>query len=456
MPVKEQGLRGLRRRALVAAGVLALTGVLGALAPGAHAAQAAHTAPAAGTDGAPGGAAGALELPEPTGPYRVGTLTRRLVDTKRQDPWRPRKGHHREVMVSFWYPAARAGWREAAPRTGRRATAPQMDPRSAAHFGSPLGAGSFNYGIPAGRVDWSATRTHARVNAPALQGTGIRPVVLYSSGLGDPRTWNTSLAEELASRGYVVVTMDHTYDSSEVRFPDGRLATSVLPDLARRSGTDVGAVLRKAMAARVADARFVLDRLEDLRRHHGKAPGSLPRGLADAMDLRHVGMAGHSAGGFTALQTLHDDRRVSAAVNMDGTLEYPTPGGGTQLSDLARSGVDRPYLLMGTDSPDSGDYRRQPSWLSLWRHSRGWHTDLTLTGSRHAVYTDAAPLLTGLARRGVVGWETVGEAIGSVRGERAVGVTRAYVVSFLDRFLRGRDDGLLDGPSSRFPEMRFG
>ncbi len=45
--------------------------------------------------------------------------------------------------------------------------------------------------------------------------------------------------------------------------------------------------------------------------------------------------------------------------------------------------------------------------------------------------------------------------IGDVRPERAVLATRAYVGSFLDRWLRGHDDRLLDGPSALFPEMRF-
>ncbi|MDT0448653.1 alpha/beta hydrolase family protein [Streptomyces hesseae] len=436
MPVNE---RALRRRALAAAGALALTGLLGAFAP--HARAAADGAPAASSAAA--GSRAHVRLPEPTGPFPVGTTTRHLVDTSREDPWHPGRGH-REVMIGLWYPAAHAGWRTA-PRT-----APHMERRAAAHFGSPGGSGHLGYRVPAGAVDWAATATHARVDAPAARGTGVRPVVLYSAGLGDPRTWNTSLVEDLASRGYVVVTVDHTYDSSEVALPGGRLAPSVLPGLAAKRGTNPGKVLRKAMKARVDDTRFVLDRLGD--RQHRLA---LPHGLAAAMDLRHVGMVGQSAGGFTAVQAMHDDRRIRAAVNMDGTMEFPGPKG---MSSASRDGVDRPFLLMGTDAADSGEYGRQPSWKALWQHSRGsggWRGDVTLTGSEHGAYTDAAALLPQLARRGVVPWGTVRGDVGSVRGERAVAVTRAYVASFLDRFLRGQNDGLLDRPSSRFPEVRY-
>ncbi|GHF10752.1 esterase [Streptomyces morookaense] len=423
MPVTDPQ-RALRRRALVAAGVLALTGLVSAFTPTAHAAAA---------------TAAASPLPAPTGPYPVGTTTRHLTDTARPDPWHPERGP-RQVMVSFWYPAARAQW-----RTAQR-VAPHMDTLSAAHFGSAKGAGAFNYGVPVGSVDWAATRTHAVVDAPVARGTRVRPVVLYSAGLGDPRTWNTSLVEELASRGYVVVTVDHTYDSSEVlltgtgpgRQGGRRLVESALPALARQHGTDPSAVLRKAMTARVDDTRFVLDVLDGHRQHPRP---ELPRTLTDAMDLHRIAMAGHSAGGFTALQAMHDDRRIGAAVDMDGTLAFPDGRPGS----VARDGVDRPFLLMGTESADSGSYRRQPSWAALWQHSRGWRGDLTLLGSRHGAYTDAAALLPGAASR-----EVLRKDVGTVRPERAVAATRAAVVTFLDRFLRGRESHMLDG----FPELR--
>ncbi|MFD0383726.1 hypothetical protein ACFQ2B_19405 [Streptomyces stramineus] len=129
------------------------------------------------------------------------------------------------------------------------------------------------------------------MDVPVARGVRSLPVVLYSAGLGDPRTWGTHLVADLASRGYVVVTVDHPYDASEVRFPDGRLVESVLPSLAGKPGTDVGAVLRKAVRARVDDTRSVLDALAGPALRRG-----LPHGLAQAMDLRRVGMAGHSAG----------------------------------------------------------------------------------------------------------------------------------------------------------------
>ncbi|MFI1970515.1 alpha/beta hydrolase family protein [Streptomyces cinnamoneus] len=439
MPAYEPRRRTPRTApAVVLLTAAALLGTSGAVAPGAEA--------RAGT--AAGGAPAAhrqarAHLPAPTGPYAVGTTSLHLVDPSREDPWvshRPR-----EVMVSLWYPAAEG--------PGTAARAPHMEPLAAAHFGADRGMAHRNYQVPAGSTDWAATPTHAREDAPALRG-GPRPVVLYSAGLGDPRTWNTGLVEDLASRGFVVVTVDHTYEASEVQFPGGRLAESVFPDRMEQPGLDISAMLHTSMTARVKDTSFVLDRLAALSagRHDHARP--LPRGLAESLDLGRVGMVGQSAGGFTAAQAMRDDPRIKAGINMDGQMDFPTTadGKGSELSPVARDGLDRPFLLMGS-SEGTGDNRR--SWTAFSQNTRGWLGRVTLKDSAHGAYTDAAPLLPQLARQGAVPAEVVTADIGTVRPERATAATRAYVASFFDRWLRGHDDHLLDGPSPRFPEMEY-
>ncbi|GAB7189062.1 esterase [Kitasatospora sp. Ki12] len=413
----------------VAAVLLAATATLGVVgAPGA-------VAEGRGTERQAG-----ARLPQPTGPYPVGTTSLQLTDDRRDDPWKP--GQHRKLAISFWYPTTR-------PATGND-RAPYMLPAAAGHFGSAGSVGQGDYGFEPGRTDWAGIRTHARADAPARPG-GKRPVVLYSAGFGDPRTWGTGLVEDLASRGYVVVTVDHTYDASEVAFPDGDLATSVFPELMAQPGLDIGALLRKTLQTRVDDTRFVLDRLAGLRHDD-----QLPAGLAASLDLDRIGMVGHSGGGSTALQTMHDDPRLKAGVNLDGQLHFPGPDGtGVHLSTVAEDGLTRPFLLMGTQNPDSGSYHRQPGWDALWQHSTGWHADVTLTGSRHGSYTDAQSLLPQLARQGAISGAKLTEDVGDVRPDRAVLATRSYVASFFDRWLRGHDDHLLDGPSPRFPEMGY-
>ncbi|MBE1531847.1 alpha/beta hydrolase family protein [Actinomadura algeriensis] len=352
-------------------------------------------------------AAAPVRLPAPTGRFAVGTVAVHLVDRDRRDPWKPERA--RELMVSLWYPAGRGG----------SGPAPQMTPKAAAHFGSATGAGTINLGVPAGAADWGATVGAARTGAPLDRRAGRPPVVLYSPGLGDPRTWNTALVQDLASRGYAVVTIDHTYESSEVEFPGGRLATSTLLESPPPTTPgEIAALLKKAMAARVADTRFVLDRLPGLDRRH----------FGGALDLRRVGMAGHSAGGFAAAQVMHDDRRVRAGINMDGQMDFPDGS----LSTVARDGLDRPLLFLRSDGNESVE----PSWAEFRRHTRGWTASMLLRGSRHASFTDASAVLPALARRGVEPSGGLAAAIGTVAPERAIAFQRTRTAAFFDRWLR--------------------
>ncbi|MFG2718950.1 alpha/beta hydrolase family protein [Streptomyces sp. NPDC048416] len=374
-----------------------------------------------------------VTLPAPTGPYPVGTTSLHLTDRSRPDPWVGSQPH-RELMVSVRYPA-----RDVAGH----ARAPQMLPGEAAGFDALNNLTD----IPKGRVDWAATRTHAYEQAPiAAHGARGFPVVLYSPGAADPRSLGTTLCDDLASRGYVVVMIDHTYDATAVEFPGGRVEKSVLPQefakAAKAGDEQVTALLKKSMSVRVADTRFVLDQL-----------GQLPGQLRGALDVGAVGMFGQSAGGFTAAQSLHDDRRIKAAADLDGVLGY------TQLDDdpanpssVGTDGVDRPLLLMGKEGDD---HHTVASWGAAWQHSSGWLRDLTLVGAEHASYTDMQSEIPQLATELGLSKQTVAANIGTVAAKQSVAAQETYVSAFFDRWLRGQDRHLLDGPSERFPQVRF-
>ncbi len=131
--------------------------------------------------------------------------------------------------------------------------APQLTPAEAGVFAEL--APHVRPGLPAAGVDWGATLTHGHVGAPPLPGR--RPVLLYSPGGGDSRTLGTTLAEDLASHGRVVVLVDHPGDASQVELPGG-IRVTVL------RGEPDPATFRTMVDTRVADLRLVLDRLGSL------------------------------------------------------------------------------------------------------------------------------------------------------------------------------------------------
>ncbi|MGW2485748.1 alpha/beta hydrolase family protein [Streptomyces sp. NPDC001606] len=370
-----------------------------------------------------------LALPTPTGPYRVGEVSLHLVDPARPDPWGQGKPH-RELMASVYYPAT---------RTAGRPPAPYMLPAAAAHFDRVTMNDYLGMQIPAGRADWADALTHAVLGAPVAAGLrGRLPVVVYSPGLGEPRTWDTTLVTDLASRGYAVVTVDNTYESPEVQFPDGSLATMVPP-------SDPDSYVRASLAVRVSDTSFVLDQLRLL--NSGRNPDAegqrLPDGLTGALDLSEVGMFGHSMGGTTAALAMDADRRITAGINMDGNLTYVDGS----LMPVAEHGLDRPFLLLGKDgATDTG-----PGWQAFRAHARGWTRQLTLRGSEHASFTDAEALLPQLHLPSKV---RIAD-LGTIAPATALRTEEAYVAAYFDHWLRGRNGRLLERPSARYPAMLF-
>ncbi|QKV98075.1 alpha/beta hydrolase [Streptomyces sp. NA02950] len=407
------------RRAVTTSAVVATAALLTG-AGGGGAAQARPVNPGGGM---------ALRLPAPTGQHRIGVTTLHLVDRTRRDPW-DAGIPVREVMVTVWYPA----------RGGHgRPVAHQMTARAARSFGetAPL----MRPGLPAQGVDWAATPTHAHSGAPAQRTP--RPVLLYSPGGGDPRTLGTGLAEDLASHGFVVVAIDHPGDASEVVFPR---PAAYRRKLLRRSVFRGDPRMHPgqfhtAIASRIADTRFVLDRLEALAAGHNPDAEHrpLPEGLPGLLDLERVGVYGHSAGGTTAAEALYEDRRLAAAVNLEGFLdEAPSaPDRPGVLLPVAQHGTDRPLLLLHTDGfTERAALER--SWSSVLARSHGCATRARLDDAAHWVFTDYATLVPQLQAAGLMTAEARNRLIGTVDPVCSVPAVRGRVRAFFTRQLPPR------------------
>ncbi|MER5811261.1 alpha/beta hydrolase [Streptomyces sp. NPDC002033] len=362
-------------------------------------APAALAAPAAAPDTRVSGP----ELPRPTGRFAVGQEDLHLVDRSRTDPWA--HSGPRELMVTLRYPAERG--------TGG-APAPYMSTEEARLILA-------DHGLD-GAVDpaaYAATRGHARTAARPVQGR--YPLVVLSPGFTVPRATLSSLAEEIASRGYVVAAVDHAYESVATAFPGGRVLTCLACEQAEGPGG------REAVTeVRARDTSFLLDRLT------GRHPAWQRAGL---IDPTRIAMAGHSIGGASALPAMAADQRIRAGINMDGTLPEPYPAAGIG---------GRPFLLLGSAASVPGD--TPGNWAGPWRHFDGWKRWITLDGSDHFGFTDFP------VQRDQLG---LPHPEAPLPGARAVELTRRYVTAFLDRHLKGQDRPVLNGPSADVPEARF-
>jgi hypothetical protein len=347
-----------------------------------------------------------LYLPEPTGPCPAGTTSLWLTDTSRPDPWAAGV-NARELMISLWYPAARPGGQRARYLTPAESEL-QLTSRGIT-------------GLPADVL--SMTRTNAASDAAPAASERSFPLVVLSPGFTNPRSALTGLAEDLASHGYVVAGIDHTYESPATAFPDGRVTTGLARN-ARRPGSGFW---EKVITGRAADVSFVL---AELTGPQPTWPG------AWLIDPSRIAMAGHSIGGAAVIATMLADSRIRAGIDMDGATYAPIPG----------RGLSRPFLFLGKQSnytPGGGG--AVTTWERDWPLLTGWKRWLLVTGAVHASFTDLGLLADQL---GI-------DIQASLAGARSLDITRAYVRAFLDQHLLGQPQPLLEQPSPHYPEVTF-
>jgi predicted dienelactone hydrolase len=366
-----------------------------------------------------------FRLPKPSGQYAVGTRIVHLVDSSRTEEGGPSPSGKRELMVQFWYPAQKPSFFDGRLATYQR----RKEVTLRASYRSVL-------------------RMHAYEDA-AVEPGGPYPVLLYNPGWNGERTESTFQMEELASLGFIVVAIDHTFYGGLVEFPDGRVADShaapAIGSFENSSKEEQWALGNKYVRIEAEDDVFVLDQIEAMNRD----PASPWFG---ALDLTRVGAMGFSIGGAVAAQTAYQDPRVKAALNLDGWT----------FGDAGEHGLAKPFMVVYEDKEQtvptaaqltSGGLAERLYWETCAEDYRNLTTGMTrnggyllfINGTNHVDFTDRSlfsPLLSLSGR-------------GSLGTKRAHAVINAYTVAFFSHFLNGKNEPLLETSPSPFSEVEF-
>lgn len=344
----------------------------------------------------------------PTGPYTVGTATYEWTDSKRLETYTDAPDDQRKLAVQFWYPT------DQPPTRGQRDVG-----------GARLSSQEQSY-----------------------------PVAIFSHGATGIRSSNSSTYRELASHGYIVASIDHTYLNLFTRFSDGSLALisqQYLNALTSALGGDPAGEeeMMRMYQVRVADMRFTLDQIETINQ---EGTPELPAG---SLDLQHIGLFGHSAGATTAAETCREDARCQAALLIDGTMVF----------DIVETRADG--SLVTTDQPfprpmmqiNSGVLYDLPRYQDGYAPNRDAFQKATLPaynlvidGANHMNLTDLALLLAppvfGL-------FSDPQMKIGSIDPQLCTQTLNAYTLAFFDQYLKNQPDPLLAGPSPQFDFVRY-
>jgi predicted dienelactone hydrolase len=371
----------------------------------------------------------AVTLPAPTGSFPAGRATYDWTDDVGLDALAPVPGTKRELLVWVWYPAA----------VGQSvATTDDYVPTAlGAEVERDLGA------LLGGLLtrDLSKVHAHSLRDSDVAPQQGTYPVVILRAG-ASAEVWNYStLAEDLASHGYVVVGFDAPYRTNVVVFPDGRVMRRRLennPELCEgQEKAQQANCVNRVMTAWIADIGFVLDRLERLNAsdESGKFTGRL--------DMSRVGVFGHSFGGATAAQFCHDDSRCKAGIDLDGQ----------PFGSVIQEGLQQPFLILLSDHGHESD----PEGAQIMANIQSIYERLppegrlliAIRGANHFLFSDDGALL----KSHIVMRTLRAFGVGGIDGRRQLAVTVYCVHSFFDAYLKGEGVSRLKISSPVYPEI---
>lgn len=213
-----------------------------------------------------------LDVSKP-GPYFVGNTSFIFEDTSRLLGCGE---GNRRLVVEAWYPAANG--------------ADQWPQNIISDFFlNQLEAAVERFGED-GLVDYS---TGSYRDAPLHPGAPPMPILIFSHGFSSNRFQNYTMANHLASHGYLVVAPDHTCNAMIAPLPDEAVFFSVLN-------------APFSIFQRVGDLRFLIDVFT----------GQTPEMFARRLDTTRIGIWGHSFGGWTVVETVKQEPRVSAVLQL--------------------------------------------------------------------------------------------------------------------------------------------
>lgn len=321
--------------------------------------------------------------PEQRGPYQVGVVTVTVEDPDRSAP--PGFLGNRRFRVEIWYPAVDAA---------------QDEPRDVLDLFAEAPASLLplleNLDIP--KIPQDAAR-----EAEVRTDQGLFPLVLFSHGNGGIRAQSFSYTNHLASHGYVVVAPDHQGNTIFDLVDD--------PDL---QGSGFASIFDRPQ-----DLTLLLDLVAD-----GKLTDD---GAIEAtVDLRRVGVTGHSFGGLTSLLIANPeseffDPRVDAVVPV-------TPA--TQILGLVAAPIAQlavPVLYVGATTDQTLSY--QAETLDAYAANTVDKAVAGVIGAGHFSFSELCELDLAAAALALGLDASVAEILADGCGAQNIPVSRAHALN---------------------------
>lgn len=275
----------------------------------------------------------------PTGPYAVDTASVTFMDDSRVDPF-SKTGEHRKLTVQFWYPET-------------------------------------------------------------ADSTDTFPLAVFSHGAFGYRGSNRSTFEDLASNGYVVCSIDHSYHAFFAKHTDGTVTlvnTAFLNDAVKITNGDYDeqttfAKTHEWLDLRTGDIQFILDKILN------NAEDEIPQSVSALINKDKIGLFGHSLGGAAAAEIGRERGDVDAVIVIDGTMIGEETGFENGHAVLTTEAYPVPLLNLYNESHYEDAKKLGTAYNNLSASALAAESyDVVIRGSGHLNFTDLPLFSPTLAR----------------------------------------------------------
>ena len=222
-----------------------------------------------------------IQLIKPNGKYSVGTSVYEWTDKSREMEIRPNFKQKRVIVTQLWFPAKSDSTLTKAPYSALS-------------------------------KDYQKTLTHSFLRTAIAEEIDKAPLIIIVPGRGTERFLYTTIAEELASQGFVVASVDMPeigyviyqdgytiYPSEKFKTPKGMMSGPYeLVDAFFEKPTEIG----------YQDLMFVLQKITEINSY----------AFENKLDVSKIGVFGHSLGGRIAGEFTARNKNVRALSTMEG------------------------------------------------------------------------------------------------------------------------------------------
>lgn len=354
----------------------------------------------------------------PKGKYKIGTVAFDVIDENRKAIYSDNLKSNRKIKLQVWYPAEDTKGFKQVPWL-------QDGDIVAKGISKMMKLPDFLLSHT------SLVMSNSYASAPISSGKDKYPLVIISHGWTGFRNLHTDVAELLASEGYMVIAIDHTYGSAVTVFNNGEveyLNNSALPE--REITPNFLEYANTLVNTYAGDIKITLDTLEKFNL------GEKNVMFKDRLDLTTIGLLGHSTGGGASVTTALHDKRIKAMLGLDAWVEP------IKEEDI-KIGLNVPALFLRSEQWEKG--LNNKNLLLLLDSSKNSRELYQINGINHLDFS-MVYMYSPLSKY----FNITGKLDGRVAAE----IQQEFILNFYDKYLKNNSNSSVEKVSNKYNEVK--